>query len=258
MYSGGGTKSQDPSFKVKEKKINKIDVSMQFELLSYCTKTDDLEVFLPSVDDTDYDLVINTLLLQIEKERILCERNRNKSKNDQDFNRIQQLEQMKNFIYDYQENQLETEIESFSVETPKVFYTTTPSGNISLMNDLKEISKEVYPEFLTLFDSILSGNPKRPKTIDRSCKKFKNTFLQVRLNHSRMTFNVLTNDIIVVTGAFIKNDQRSNILSSRFRNTDKLFSLNKEYFLKNINNQDYISSQEKITQEVYKILRKER
>lgn len=253
---GGGIKTPVTiCSKPRENKVNKIDVSMQFELLSYCTKFEELEIFLPSAEDSNYDLILNTLLLQITKEEILCQKNLRKEKKEE---YIQQLEQMKNFIYAYQENQLEKETDSFSIERPKIFYTTTPSGKICLINDLKEINKEAYPEFLTLFSSILAGNPKKPKTIDHSEKKFKNSFLQVRLNDSRMTFSVLSSDTLVLTGAFVKKVKSNSMMANKFRNIDITYSKNKDFFLEHLNDQLYLSSQEKITEEVYKILRKEK
>lgn len=257
---GGGIKSKDEKTakRAKPKKINQVDVSMELELLSYCSDIQELDVFLPTIEDINYDAVMNCLLLEITKQIIYLKNEVRKGiiSEQEALLQIQPLQKELSFLNDYQEQQLETSAGEIHIESPKLLYTTTPIGNICLLNDLKQISREAYPEFLTLFESIIHGNPKNVKTIDKSCKKFKNTFLEVKLNTSRMTFHTLSNNAFVLSGAFTKKVYTNSITGSKFRSIDSNFSRNKDFFLANLNNPEYLNSQEKITEEVYKILRK--
>ena len=167
------------------------------------------------------------------------------------------LEKMQDFLYDYMEDQI-MDTQEETIEMPKLFYTTTPAGNICLLNDLKEIPRENYDDFLTLFDSVHMGKLRRIKTIDRSGKKFQNSFCQVRLNYARMTLHIMKNNCIVLSSAFLKHAQRSSIFSNRFKSIDANYSRQKDYIEKHIEDPQFIEKQEQVTSQVYKLLRKER
>lgn len=261
---GGGTNCEVKPFQDKKEtlKINQVDVSMQLELLSYCNTLEDLFVFLPSKEDTDYYPVLHTMLLELQKQMVSYElvnrKNKISKKEDSAFSTLSKINQMQTLLSDYMDAQEEVDLIEETISHPTLLYTTTKAGKVCLLNDLKEISEESYPEFLTLFESIASGNVKRPKIINKSGGKYKNSFYQIRLNHSRMTFQVLTSNFIVLTGAFTKKVQKNSILGNKFKSIDRSFSDNKDFFLENCKNPEFIKKQEQITRAVYKTLRKER
>lgn len=244
-------------------KVNQTDVSMQVELLSYCNCLEDLEVFMPKKDDPNYENIINAMLFEIRRQLVAKEL---EIRQDQ-FNHapileektkaLVKLEKMQDFLYDYMEDQI-METQEETIEMPKLFYTTTPAGNICLLNDLKEIPRENYDDFLTLFASVHMGKLRRIKTIDRSGKKFQNSFCQVRLNYARMTLHIMKNNCIVLSSAFLKHAQRSSIFSNRFKSIDANYSRQKDYIEKHIEDPQFIEKQEQVTSQVYKLLRKER
>lgn len=231
-----------------KEKINRVDVSLQLDLLNYASSLDDLFVFMPNKDDKDYENILNTMLFALRRKMLLAA----------SFEDKKHIEDMQNLIYDYMELEEEIDLETEKIEQPTLLYTKTPAGNVCLLNDLKGINSEAYPEFLTLYESIISGNLRMPKTIDHSEGKFKNTFLQVRLNHSRMTFHVLKRNFIVLSGAFVKHVQKSRILSEKFKTIDTTFSNQKDYLLEHLEDPTFLNEQQQITHEVYKVLRKDK
>lgn len=245
-------------------KINQVDVSMQLELLSCCNNLEDLLVFMPLREDKDYYPIVHTMLLELQKQMISYELTIRKSKmfgekiDTQAVFSLNKINQMQSLLSDYMEEQEEVDLIEETISHPTLLYTTTKAGKVCLLNDLKEINEESYPEFLTLFESIVSGNVKRPKIINTSTKKYKNSFYQIRLDHSRMTFHVLTSNCVVITGAFTKKVQKNRVLGDKFKSIDKNFADNKEFFLNNYTNPEFIKEQEQVTKTVYRVLRKER
>ena len=174
---------------------------------------------------------------------------------------INHLQWQRNLLDEYNDKEKESLfplVEDVVDLKPILFYTTTSKGNIKLLNDIrKNISREQYGEFLTLFDSIRMATFKNKKKIVSNNHFFGNPFMEVKLNQSRITYEVLTKKHIVVTGAFTKKVQVSKKYSYDMVHNKELFLKNREFLLKNSDNPLFIKEQEKITDEILKILRKE-
>ncbi len=240
-------------------KASQVDISVQKELLSYCTSLEDLDVFMPKKTDEDYKNIINALLFDYRRqfiEKSLELKNGEASNKEILKLQLKKIERLQKFIYDYREKENEKELKDEIISHPKISYLTTSTGNVCLLKDLKTADAEVYPDFLELFDSILSGNLKHPKTISE--KRFRNTFLQVRTSCTRMLFYVLKDNNIVLSSAFVKKVQMSKNLACFYKCRDNIFTSQKEFILNSIDDKSYQKEQDKITEEVYKVLRKKR
>lgn len=240
-------------------KSRQVDISVQKELLSYCTSFEDLEVFMPKKTDGDYKNILNALLFEYRKqfiEKSLELQSSNTNNKELLQLQLKKIEQLQKYIYDYMDEENEKELKDEIIKHPKISYLTTSTGNVCLLKDLKNIDTEIYPDFLEMFDSILNGKLRHPKTIAE--KRFKNTFLQVRISSTRMLFYVLKDNNIVLSSAFVKKVQTSKNLSNFYKGRDDIFAKQKDSILNSIYDENYQKQQEEITKEVYKILRKKR
>ncbi|MGN0973759.1 MAG: hypothetical protein ACI4OT_03360 [Bacilli bacterium] len=263
IISDTKNKTSSPKHVKAKKEIITVD-NMEYykELLSISTSIDDLKEFLPKKTDDNYDTIINSLLLSLQKDYVVCQKLAETSSDKEELKilkrEIQNIEDKKNLIYDYKDALENQQIAELVDKKAKIFYTLTNRGNVKLLGDIKEIPSEVYDDFNVLFESIRTGKFKNPKVIKSGNRFYGNPFMEVKLKQARITFEILSQDIIVVTGAFVKKVQTSKRYNSIMINNKQLFLANKEELLAKKDNKQFIESQNKITEEVSKIFRKEK
>lgn len=246
-----------------DKKIKSLDVNYYKEYLSCCDNTSDLDIFMPDIKDNNYQDIIACLMMDIQKD-IVFYSNMMNEENDiiilkEIKQKIESLKFMQSLITEYNEDKtclVNEEIQLGSTNSPILLYAKTAAGNVKLINDLKNEAVESYPEFLRLFDSLVTGNLKNFKVLKNPV--FSSCFYEVKLNQCRITFESLLDNYYVVTGAFTKKTTVSHYHYLKLVNANKLFAKNKKYLLENVGNTRFIDDQNDITKEVYKLLRGEK
>jgi len=137
----------------------------------------------------------------------------------------------------------------------KIVFLETDSGNVYAMDDLdnNSVPTDYYEGFLELIKSIEDGTFKNFKFIDSNNNELA-SISEVKGFKRRVIFDRVGTDVYVIIGAFIKksdNDKRyRNFLSNRVN----VYSKNKDYILKMIQNKEYIDSQKKILEDIYEFL----
>lgn len=253
-----------PTKKTKSKKeiVTVDNIDYYKELLYISNSVDDLKEFLPKKTEDNYDNIINALLLSLQKDYVVCQKLVETSSNKEELEivkkELQNIEDRKNLIYDYKDALENQQITELVDKKAKIFYTLTNRGNVKLLSDIKEIPSEVYDDFSILFESIRSGKFKNPKVIKSGNRFYGNPFMEVKLKQARITFEILAQDTIVVTGAFVKKVQTSKRYNSIMINNKQLFLANRDELLAKKDNKQFIESQNQITEEVSKIFKKEK
>lgn len=248
-----------PKKKKQEYEICDKDVSYYLDLLDVSEDVLDLEEFMPNKEDKDYSEIMNSIMMCLQKEFVFYNRMMFSCTSKDELNSIKNelllIDRKRNLIREFMKK-TEPFIE-LSREDIHIFYTKTSLGNVKLLNDIKKIPKENYDEFYTLFQSIQSGNLKNPKVISSNNRFYGRPFFEVKLNHARITFEVLRSDVVVITGAFVKKVQTSKKYNNTMINNKQLFLNNYDYLLENLDNVTFKKEQEEVTKQVEKILKKE-
>ena len=245
----------------KEKKVKIIDVSYYKDYLLYSDTIEDLKVFMPDINNNNYKDIISSLMMSLQYDIVL----KNKIlRNENDVNKINKLKEeldnlyfMQSLVMEYNEEQTTLDYDfidsKIDNKEPILLYSKTKAGNIAFIRDLKRISEEQYEYFLKLFESIRTGNLKKPRIIETY-----DSFAEVRMASSRITFELLTKNFYVITGAFVKKTNgRASITNSKLTQIKKIYENNKEYLLENIDNPKFIDDQNEITKEILKLLKGE-
>ncbi len=232
----GPKKQKEKKEKIKKKyEAKEVSISYYLELLDLAENIQDLEEFMPKEGDKEYRDVAYSLLMYLQKEAVFFHKmmtfTNEKSELEDIKRELLTIERKKSFVNEYMKK-VDHSVE-ISKDDIHIFYTTTARGNVKLLNDIKKIPSEEYDTFSVLFQSIQSGNFKNPKVIKSSNRFYGKPFLEVKLNCARITFEILTRDIVVITGAFVKKVQTSKKYDMTMIHNKQLFLNNKDYLMKN-------------------------
>lgn len=246
---------------VEIQNIRKVDIRYYLEYLKCSYDIEDLKIFMPSIDDKNYEDVYASIMLFLQKELILQKKKLSSVSEKRELievqEKIEKITFMMNLVMDYKEMCFETDydVSLFNdvAKMPFLVYSKTETGNIVLLKDLKKESSEFYDYFLCLFESLVNGNFKNLKVI--SNKYFPTSFNEVKFNQTRITFEMMGDNVCLITGAFVKKVMNSSIYRTRLISILKNAQASKKHILKNINNQTFIDEQLEITKQVYKLLR---
>ena len=252
----------DNSENSKNKKYDskEIDVSSYIELLYCADSIEDLSTFLPKASDKNFDSIINALMLHLQREFVFFSKYLNEldiSKEElihtkQDLNRISRL---KDLLLDYKESFIEEDKETID-NKQQLFYLQTSSGNYKILNDIKQIPIEYYDKLYILFNSLQNGRYKNLKVLSGSTMG--SGYYEVRLPELRLTFMRLRPDTLCVMSAFLKKANKTrhhHYLQQALRGPKKMFDANKDYLMSQLDNPEFIESQNKLTENIYATLR---
>lgn len=247
----------------EKKSLNtkQIDVSYYMEYLRYAEEKSDLEIFMPNVNDNDFDDVYAGIMLSLQRKLVLTNKLLKETLNKEEIIKLKEeldkINFMMKLVLDYKEDCMEidyTESEDNKDGLPFLVYSKTEAGNVVLLKDLKREAPESYDDFLSLFESIAKGQFKSPKILTN----LPLSVTQVRHNNARITFEILDENVFLITGAFIKKVMSSKFYKNNLYNILKNSEMSKSYILNNLNTQSFIDEQEEITKEVYSLLRGEK
>lgn len=244
--------------KIFEPKIKSIDVSYFKDYLTCSSDVSDLEIFMPDMSSNNYDDIIACLLMDIQKDIVLLSNMKSEAplEEQEEFKKeLDKLYFMQSLINDYIEektNNVYHDADDIELSNkPVLLYAITSQGKPAFLRDLKYATQEQLQDFLVLFESLQSGNFKNLKKV---LTKDSETLAEVKLNQARITFEPLTENYYVITGAFIKKTTNSRLVRAKILSSKKLFNENEKDLLESIKDPKFIDDQLEITKEAYKIL----
>jgi len=221
-------------------------------------KEDNLEFHikknLPNHKNTNYKKILQRLILELKKNikdinEIILTENLNKEELT-DFKKEILFEKKKiDLIYNYmEEKQEDNEIS----QRNKLFFVTTSSNNIRVIEELKKIDSTYYQDFLSLYNSIIDSTFKSVKRFTNNNEL--NGICEVRCNQTRVLFARLDENTYAVICNIIKKVDNDygyrNTISQRIKRYREI----KDKLINNLNNEDFIKEQENIEKQVFNIL----
>lgn len=244
--------------KISEQKVKCIDVSYFKDYLACSSDVSDLEIFMPDMSSNNYDDIIACLLMDIQKDIVLLSNMKSEVplEEQEEFQKeLDKLYFMQSLINDYNEektNNAYHDADDIELSNkPVLLYAITSQGKPAFLRDLKYATQEQLQDFLVLFESLQSGNFKNLKKV---LTKDNDSLAEVKLNQARITFDHLTENYYVITGAFVKKTTNSRLVRAKILSSKKLFNENEKDMLESINDHKFIDDQLEITKEAYRIL----
>lgn len=214
-----------------------------------------LKKALPTKKNYNYTKILLRLkaemLKNIKEIKELCEE-------EKETTTAKDLEEMKEYIMSYKEKiniidnaliEKEEIIEDTETIENNIFYASTSSGNIRVLEEIDKIPIEYYERFLGLLNSIKEGtfkNVKRFTTINNSTYGL----CEVRDFKTRVIFDRIgENDYVVVTMFIKKCDNDKGYIEPLKRKIAE-YKLYSDDIKEKLNDEEFISTQKNIDEEI--------
>lgn len=214
-----------------------------------------LKKALPTKKNYNYTKILLRLkaemLKNIKEIKELCEE-------EKETTTAKDLEEMKEYIMSYKEKiniidnaliEKEEIIEDTETIENNIFYASTSSGNIRVLEEIDKIPIEYYERFLGLLNSIKEGtfkNVKRFTTINNSTYGL----CEVRDFKTRVIFDRIgENDYVVVTMFIKKCDNDKGYIEPLKRKITE-YKLYSDDIKEKLNDEEFISTQKNIDEEI--------
>lgn len=254
MESPSINKIETVAVKQTKKPIISIDVS------SYMTKIrekkESLEQILPTPDSENYIDILNTILIEIYKEKIdiinlLHEQNIEEQEIKEMFSlEIDSLDNLMEEIINKRDCTEEQE-ESIQNHENQLWFLKNSVGKPYLLSNLKGM-EEYYESFQELLTSIIAGNFKNVRVFQNNNKLLK--LMEVKGHKTRILFSRLDEDKFVIIDAFVKKcdtDLRHRMTIERASN---LYQCQRDYFLNSLQDETVIEQEKQYTKELFEML----
>lgn len=196
---------------------------------------------LPSKKNVNYKRLIIRLKMELLKnikeiEELLEEEKDELTKSDlEEFKNEVIINSKKMKIIDNL-NSEKTEIEE-EVEENNLFFATTSSGNIRVLEEIEAIPQEYYAGFVGLFNSIKDGTFKNVKRFTNNNRI--SGICEVKDYKIRVIFDRIGENDYAVISAFVKKtDKDKGYLDALYLKTEK-YLYQKEEIKKNLDNKEY-------------------
>ncbi len=240
-----------------EEEENKCDVSFYFHLLKNCKNETEYHHALPKRNNPQFQLLMNLLigesLKEIHEYEMLFFSD---DLNEMDKNLIKEelceLRKMMDYLVSYRDLKNVKEEEK---EMNTLIYLKSSNHNYYAISDLKGIDIEYYDSFLELMESIQNG-------MFKGVKVFKNNekldgLCEVRNFKTRIVFKRISNDTYAILSLFMKKADNEKSYRLNLYNRMDAYNVQKEYMKMGIQNKEYLKENQKVTEEMKRILRRE-
>lgn len=196
---------------------------------------------LPSRKNVNYKRLIIRLKMELlrnikEIEELLEEEKDELTKSDlEEFKNEVIVNSKKMEMIDNLNNEKITEEEK--IEENNLFFATTSSGNIRVLEEIEAIPQEYYANFLGLFNSIKDGTFKNVKRFTNNNRI--SGICEVKDYKIRVVFDRIgKNDYAVITAFVKKTDRDKGYLDALYLKSEK-YLYQKENIKKNLENDEY-------------------
>lgn len=245
------------------KNVKSLDISYYYEYLKCSESVQDLEIFMPQLNSPEFEDVYASLMLAMQRKVIIINEKIKLTKFGDELNDLKdellKIKEMMGLVRKYKESLIYLESEeipqNIEKDSPTLVYSKTAAGNAVLLKNLKREAVESYDDFLTLYESLESGKLKNPKCLVSGV--FKEQLCEVRYNNVRMFFLPLGN-VYLVAGALVKKYRSSKYYENFLMSIYKTASLNKKEIIDNLENKTFIDAENMISDEIKKLLKKEK
>ncbi len=246
------------------KNVKSVDISYFYEYLKCSESVQDLEIFMPQLNSPEFDDVYAFLMLTMQRKVIIINEKIRLTKSEDELNDLKdellKIKDMMGLVRKYKESLIYLESEeipqNIEKDSPTLVYSKTAAGKVVILKDFKREPMESYREFLYLFESILSGNLKNLKYLNNPL--FKEPLYEVKYNETRIFFIPLKGNVYLMVGALVKKVKNSSYYFNFLVNIYNIACLNKDEIISNLDNKEFIDAENKISDEIKKLLKKEK
>ena len=243
------------STKSRQKKM--LDVELYLSLLKECKTKEEMVQVLPKHHQPDFELLMNTILSEIvlycnDIDAFLANEKLSKEEKDEFKQEIKDIQEIMNWMVQYRD-QINTELEEESKNN--LVYLTSSSGNVYALNDIKSIDQAYYDSFLELINSIINGTFKNIKTFVHNNKLVQ--LYEVKNFKTRIVFSKIFVNTFLIISIFIKKTDNDLKYREQLINRSIIFQNNKTNLKQLCQEENFLKSQEEITGQILRILKKE-
>ena len=231
-----------------------IDVSKYMADIRKCTSEEDLCYILPERDDPQFENIINTIIINLYKEKVqLINVIRLQSEDDAD---IQQLfeDELDNIdciielLLDYK-NYIEEEIIE---ENNKLIFLKNSSYEPFIFQNLKGY-EEYYDSFKELINRVKTGNFKHMRNFTSTNSKIVNV-IEVKAFKTRVLFTRIKDNTYVILAAFVKKCN-SDLRHRHFvEHVSDKFQIQKNELLRNLEKEEFLIGEDNWLEELNMML----
>jgi len=220
-------------------------------------ETDDITDSLPLRSNYDYKKIIYRLIFEFKKDikdiNDIIQKEKDTLTKDELLELKEEINNNNKMISILKETQEEKEE---SKERPKIknnlFFLTTSSGNVRVIEELESIADEYYPLFQELFKSIEDGSFKGIKRFTNN-NELKGA-LEVRAPKVRVVFTKLSKNNYMAITAFTKKltMNRGYIVPVKLKYME--YKKDEKRFKELVDNPDFIKQNEEYKENLYSLL----
>ncbi|MBE6153997.1 MAG: hypothetical protein E7163_00260 [Firmicutes bacterium] len=203
-----------------------------------------------SSDNIRYMQLINGIRLKLYGEIILYSKMISKTSSKEELEEIKEIiEIIKNKMCILEELTLEKEVQESTALTNELYFLTSDSGNIILLESIrKNIPIEYYPDLKKLLVGIKNCKYRGLKYLHKI------SYFEVKDSKMRITFARLSDGKILIIDTFMKKEDTSELYRKTKVNRSVKYLNAKNYYLANMNNPDFTSQHNAIYDEIIAIL----
>lgn len=214
---------------------------------------------LPSKNNFRYDEIVLGICLALMKEVAEL---KNFIEKEKDNLSIEDLNEFKNEIISIQNkineiktigNKSEIDDVDLSNKLNNIVFLETSSNNIYALEDIKRIDGEYYGGFIELIKSIEDGTFKNVKFLTSGNNKTAG-ISEVKGFKRRVIFDRVGFNTYVIIGVFTKKSDKDKGYLDPLKNRIAIYRKNRDRILELAKNDEYLSSQKNILDEVYNYL----
>ncbi len=235
-------------------KSMEIDVTEYIKQIKSSYNFEDIKFLLEKENDKTKTNIINRLLIVLNAE-ILELKNLLLNEEDEEIKSdLIKLETIYDELIDYRDYEDVEEVENNT--DMRVVFLMSSEDKSFFEKDLESVPEEYYNDFIILLESIKEGSFKQ-------IKKFVNVrsdlypFTEVKKNQTRIFFNKLDSNTILVSGAMVKKVSSSKHYFEYLSNRSKvLYNLDYNAMKDAINNETFMNEEAEKYEKIVSELRK--
>lgn len=241
---------------VEKEKERIINVNSYLNQIRLCNDPDFITEVLPSIYDSNYEEVMIAILMALYNE--LCFANQMLKQSDDDNEKlylqdeIEKCNMVIKVIKSYNKDEIDEEnCDTFEYDNDKIcrlLYLEKSNGSLYVDDDISDINDEDYGHTRNLINILISGRKFSEKRFI-GMEDFKG-LSAVRNGNSRIVFQRVSNNTIIVLGIFTKRCQNTIAYRDFIKRRAKLFHEQKESLKEKSSDKDFLEYSDGITQNI--------
>ena len=244
--------------KTEKEKIEDDELDYYYEDLKGIKKSDtlheDIKDVLPSKKHIRYNDLLTKLKLTLLKEikeieRFIGEENIEELDLLKEFSNEIKLNREKIKLINKISKEKENEQDVSNEVENNLIFTTTSSGNVRALDEIKNIDESFYERFNGLFESIKDGTFKNVKRLTGNSKLTK--YREVKDDQVRVVFDRLAPHDYAIIAVFTKKNDNDRGYQISLINKVSKYKVQKDSMIKNLGNEEYKKLNKQYEQELF-------